>query len=69
LDRGWQNPDRPQHLECENANGSQPANPVGDSGTRRSKSPDVRVQSTPASHQELKAWQGWGRVLMVLPGY
>jgi hypothetical protein len=26
---------------------------------RRSKSPDVRVQSTPANHQELKAWQGW----------
>ena len=22
---------------------------------------DVRVQACPASHQELKAWQGWGR--------
>src|ERR1700733_13298467 len=59
--RQTENKIRPQHLECEKPIGSQPADPIRDSGTRRSKSPDVRVQACPASHQELKAWQGWGR--------
>ena len=40
---------------------NQPADPIRDSGTRRSKSPDVRVQSISANHQNVKAWQGWGR--------
>jgi len=36
---------------------SPPAEPAD---LRRIRSPDIRVQSTPASHQELKAWQRLG---------
>src|SRR5688572_17885327 len=45
LDRGRPNPTCPQHLQCEEANGSRSANPIRDSGMSRTKSPDVRVQS------------------------
>ena len=34
--------------------------PSGTAGTSRSKSPNVRVQSKPASHHEKKAWQSGG---------
>jgi len=47
-------PKRPEHLECEKANGSQSAKPIRDSGSGRSKSPNVRLQSDPVSPHELK---------------
>jgi hypothetical protein len=47
--------------------GSQPAKSIRDSGSGRSKSPNVRLQSDPVSLHELKVWTSGGVHVRPLP--